>query len=124
MVGYTVNNRNRFKCKYCDHTTYKHATGVLTHIEQRHPLELERDKAIARAEYAEKAKVELSRQLAEATKPTPKKEEVKFWRVPGLYCSNCKSAQRGGGIPIGQTVEDTPHSTCGTRSLMLILELY
>lgn len=126
MVGFTENNRGRYKCKYCDHHTYKTWGGANNHVEQNHPLELERDKAIARAEYAEKAKETLSRQLAEATKPKPQpKSEKKYWYIQnggGIYCESCKIVQMGVGIPEGQTIENTPHN-CGNRTLKLVLEV-
>lgn len=122
IVGYTLNNRNRYKCNYCNHSTYKTTGGILNHVVSNHKLELERDKAIQRAEYAEKAKAELSRQLAEATKPAPKEEDKKYWHH-GVFCTACRIAYRSVGIPFGQTIESTPHSNCGTRSLVPVDEV-
>lgn len=121
--GLTINSRGRYKCNFCDHTTYKTIGGAVAHLDQHHPHEKAlalKDVEIERLKNRP-PKIEVREKIVYRDPPAPKKEEKKFWSVPGLYCSNCKTAQRGGGIPIGQTVEDTPHSVCGTRSLMLIL---
>lgn len=125
MTGYTQNNRGRYKCNYCDHSTYKTWGGVTNHISERHPLELERDKAVERAEYAEKAKKELSRQLADATKPSPKPKEPEYWypQGAGVYCPTCRIVNRNVGIPVSQTIENTPHNPCSNRGLMLVTEI-
>lgn len=127
MIGFTENNRGRYKCNYCDHSTYKTWGGANNHVLANHPLELERDRAIQRAEYAEKAKAELSRQLADANKRAEQtqKKESKYWYIKnggGIYCESCKQVQMGVGIPEGQTIENTPHH-CGNRTLKLVLEV-
>lgn len=126
MTGYRVTTRGRYKCSFCEHPSYKRMGGVLGHIRDKHELELanatieEMRGTIDRLKKQPPKVVEKER-IVYRDPPAKPKAEKKFWTVSGLYCSTCKTAQRGGGIPVGQTIEETPHSVCGTKSLMLIL---
>lgn len=125
MTGYTVNNRGRYKCDFCDHRTYKTVAGILTHVQKTHELELERavsDDLRRRLELAKNQppKVVTKERVVYRDPPEPKKPE--YWYPTGLYCQTCKIAMSRAGIPRGQTVDNTPHSVCGTRSLLLITE--
>jgi|SRR5690349_2094846 len=121
MTGYTINNRGRYKCRFCDHPTYKTMSGVLTHVQERHELELANATIEEmRAKLAEKPKVEVREKVVYKDKPEPK-----YWYIEnggGIYCSTCKIVQMRVGIPQGQTIENTPHN-CGNRTLHLVLEV-
>ncbi len=127
MVGYTINNRSRYKCDFCTHPTYKTMTGVLTHLQDRHELEL------AKAT-ADGLRAELDRERRKPPKVVekerivyrdpPASKEKKYWYIKnggGIYCETCKTVEMRVGIPEGQTIENTPH-TCGNRTLKLVLE--
>lgn len=130
MTGYSINNRGRYKCDFCDHPTYKTMSGILLHIQAIHELEL----AIATAE---ELRAEVDRIKAEPPQviekerivyrdPPPKKDSD-YWyprNAVGVYCPTCKVVNRGAGIPVGQTIENTPHHPCNNRGLMLVLEIH
>lgn len=122
MVGYTLNNRSRYKCDYCEHSTYKTWSGVLTHLESKHATEwalAKKDEEIERLKNRPAKVVEKV-----VYRDAPKKKEPEYWYIKnggGIYCSTCKQVQMGVGIPAGQTIENTPHH-CGNRTLMLVLE--
>lgn len=125
MTGFTQNNRGRYKCDFCDHSTYKTMSGVLTHVQGNHELEL------AKAT-AEGLRAELDRERRKPPKVVekervvyrdPPKKEKTYWYLPaghGIYCESCKEVQIGVGIPEGQTIENTPHH-CGNRTLKLVV---
>ena len=125
MTGYTVNNRGRYKCDFCDHPTYKTMGGVLNHVQERHELELanatiEDMRAKLDRERSKPPKIEVREKVVYRDKPEPK-----YWYIKnggGIYCSTCKIVQMGVGIPTGQTIENTPHN-CGNRTLSLVLEV-
>lgn len=134
MIGYTVNNRGRYKCDFCDHRTYKTHGGVMAHIETNHfdlyqfrkaNAELERtiaenERTIARLK-SQPPKVEVREKVVYKDRPEPK-----FWYIEnggGIYCETCKIVQMRVGIPNGQTIENTPHGQCGNRTLKLVLEV-
>lgn len=122
MTGYRINRNGRYQCLFCSHPAYKQVTPALKHIQGKHELEL----ANATVE-------EMRRKLDEANNKPPKievrekivyqeKPKPKYWYPTGLYCATCKVAMSNAGVPREQTIESTPHSVCGTRSLMLITE--
>ena len=132
MTGYTVTKRNRYKCEYCDHyKSYKTLGGITLHLESRHAAELAKTLA---AELAE-AQNELLNIKLNPPKPKvierervvyrdpPAKKEPEYWYPSGLYCVTCKVVMTRAGIPRGQTIDNTPHSVCGTKSLMLVTEV-
>lgn len=120
ISGYTITKRDRYKCEHCDHKTYKTKGGILKHLEDNHALEQE--VALLREKLrivGDKPRVEVREKVV--YRDAPKKAEPKYWYVTGIYCSSCKTASRNTGIPVGQTIENTPHH-CGNRTLMLITE--
>lgn len=127
MTGYTTNTRGRYKCDFCDHPTYKTVSGILTHVQSNHELELanatieEMRGTIDRLKKQPPKVIEKERIVyRDAPKPTEKKKE--YWYGPaGIYCSSCKTVIKSPGIPVGQTIENTP-CACGNRTLMLITE--
>ena len=120
MVGFTLNNRGRYKCDFCDHATYKTWGGAHNHVTDRHPTELalaEKDAEIERLKNRPEKVVE---KVVYKDKPKPK-----YWYIEnggGIYCESCKIVQMRVGIPEGQTIENTPHE-CGNRTLKLVLEV-
>lgn len=122
MTGFTVNNRGRYKCDYCDHKTYKTRGGMFNHLHEQHPKELEIDRLKAHVKRLENQppKVEIREKVVYKDPP---KKETKYWYIKnggGIYCETCKTVEMGVGIPEGQTIENTPH-TCGNRTLKLVL---
>lgn len=122
MVGITVNSRGRYKCDFCNHTTYKTWGGAHNHVTDRHPNELalaEKDAEIERLKNRPPKVVEKV-----VYKDRPAEKEKKYWYIKnggGIYCETCKVVEMRVGIPEGQTIENTPH-TCGNRTLKLVLE--
>lgn len=124
MIGATINKRNRWKCDFCNHATYKTMTGALRHVHDNHALELAEG-------VADELRAELSRERA---KPPVVKERIVYRDRPvdktqkyyypgaGIYCESCKVVNRNAGIPEGQTLESTPHH-CGNRTIKLVLEI-
>lgn len=126
MTGFTVNNRGRYKCDYCDHRTYKTRGGMFTHLHDQHASQLEIDRLKAHVERLEKKppKVEIRERVVYRDPPAKKAPE--FWYIEnggGIYCETCKIVQMRVGIPRGQTIENTPHGQCGNRNLKLVLEV-
>lgn len=119
MTGFTENRNGRYKCNFCDHATYKTWGGANNHVEQNHPKDLELARAL---QEIDRLKNQPPKERI-VYRDNPQEAKPEYWDVPGIYCSTCKSAWRGGRIPRGQTVENTPHSVCGTKSLMLVLEI-
>ncbi len=123
MTGYSVNNRARYKCQYCDHRTYKSLGGMLNHLNSQHKLDYElalKDDEIARLKNRP-AKVEVKERIVYRDPPAQPKKQLYWYR--SVYCSTCKLVMTGAGIPVGQTIENTPHSLCGNRTLMLVTEI-
>ncbi len=117
MTGYTVNNRGRYKCDFCDHSTYKTMSGVLTHVQGNHELELANATAEAlRAqldrERSKPPKVEIRERerVVYKDKPEPK------YSYTNVFCTTCKWVFNA-GIPNGYSVENTRHSHCGNVTL-------
>jgi hypothetical protein len=123
MIGYTINNRNRYKCKYCDHPTYKTHGGVILHVNEKHSHEYQlelKDLEIERLKN-QKPRVEYKERVVYRDKP---ETEQKYWDVSGVYCPSCKVVNVNVGIPVGQTIENTPHNPCKNRGLMLVREVH
>lgn len=125
MVGYIVNNRGRYKCAFCDHATYKTESGIQSHLQSQHELDmtkalLDENKAEVIRLRSQPPKIEVREKVVYKEKPKPK-----YWYIKnggGIYCETCKIVQMGVGIPEGQTIENTPHD-CGNRTLKLVLEV-
>lgn len=122
MIGYTINQRGRYKCSYCDHSTYKTAGGIMQHLDKNHSVQLKLDHKDAEIERLKNMppKIEVREKIVYKEKPEPK-----YWYIEnggGVYCETCKTVQMRVGIPQGQTIENTPHS-CGNRTLKLVLEV-
>ena len=125
MTCFTVNSRGRYKCNFCDHSTYKTVAGIQSHLQARHELEmtkalLEENKREVIRLRSQPPKIEVREKVVYKEKPTPK-----YWYIKnggGIYCETCKVVETRVGIPEGQTIENTPH-TCGNRTLKLVLEV-
>ncbi len=118
---FTINNRGRYKCKFCDHSTYKTQAGILGHITDKHPHQFElaeKDSEIDRLK-ARKPQVEYKERVVYRDKEEPKKQ---FW-YHGVYCSTCQIVYAWAGIPRGQTIQNTPHNVCGNKTLMPVKEV-
>lgn len=126
MAGYTVSKRGRYQCSFCSHKSYKTKGGVLTHLNGHHPLELklsEKDDEIERLKNKPPKIVEkviTKERVVYKEKPKPK-PKPKYWYVTGVFCTSCGVAESNVGIPVGQTIENTPHH-CGNRTLHLVRE--
>lgn len=119
MIGIHETKQHNWRCDFCSHTSWKTQTGALNHAEREHPkdlriqrlaydLERERNKA---------PKIEVREKVVYRDAPKPK-----YW-YRTVYCSTCKIVLTGAGIPREQTIENTPHSDCGNRTLMLVTEI-
>jgi hypothetical protein len=122
MTGYHTTNRGRYKCDFCDQRSYKTLSGINTHVQSNHELELERATS-------EGLRKELERERRKAPKIVERervvykdKPDPKYWNH-GVYCTACRIAYRSVGVPFGQTIESTPHSNCGTKSLLPVNEV-
>lgn len=132
MTGYRVTTRGRYKCSFCDHPSYKRLGGVMSHIRDRHELELanatieEMRGKIDRLQKQPPKIVEKEKIVyRDAPKPAPKKTVywyVRDYGMAGIYCTSCKQVQLNVGIPEGQTIENTPHK-CGNRTLLPVVEV-
>lgn len=130
MTGIRTMGNGRYKCIFCSHKSYKRQADALTHVHNNHELELanatieEMRGTIARLKKQPPKVVEKERVVY---RDPPAKKEPEYWYVrkygmEGIYCSTCKQVQTGVGIPVGQTIENTPHS-CGNRTLMPVVEV-
>lgn len=129
MTGYRVTTRGRYKCSFCEHPSYKRIGGVLSHIRDKHELELanatieEMRGTIDRLK-SQPPKVVEKERIVYRDPPAEKKKEYWYPRnAAGIYCPTCKVVNTGAGIPVGQTIENTPHSPCNNRGLLLVLEV-
>jgi len=131
MTGYRVTTRGRYKCSFCDHPSYKRMGGVLGHIRDKHELQLanatieEMRGKIDQLKNQPPKIVEKERIVYRDPPKTEKKKEywyVRNYGLEGIYCTACKQVQTGVGIPVGQTIENTPHS-CGNRTLLPVVEV-
>lgn len=117
MLGYDYTNRGRYRCKYCKHPSYKTKSGVLHHLEKEHSKDLEIEKLNDRINRYETLPPRIIEKEKIVYRDKPKPE---YWYGPaGIYCSSCKTVIKNPGIPVGQTIENTP-CECGNRTLMLI----
>ena len=120
MVGFHTIRGGRYKCDFCDHTSYKTQGGAIQHINDHHIKELnellidkaEKAEAELRRERNKPPRIETREKVVYKSKPDPK-----YW-YHSVFCTACKEVISVAGIPYGQTIETTPHSGCGTRSLV------
>jgi len=119
MKVYSINSRGRYKCNFCDHNTYKTINGVNTHANNIHSHAIElakKDEEIQRLNIKPQVIYKDKIVYREAPKP----EAIKCWYGPiAVFCTSCKIVNRNPGIPIGQTIENTPH-TCGNITLLAV----
>lgn len=114
MTGYHTIRGGRLKCDFCDHASYKTQAGIISHLSNTHPHELEIAKKDAEIKRLKSAppKVEIREKIVYKDKPKPK-----YW-YHSVFCLTCKEVIVNAGIPTGQSIETTPHSVCGTMSLV------
>lgn len=124
MVGYHTKRDGRYKCEYCNHTSYKTLNGVLTHLQDKHYHEVQEARLLAEIDRLKNLppKIEVREKVVYKDKP-----ELKYWYtktvgIAGIYCSSCKQVTLNPGIPTGQTIENTPHQ-CGNRTLFPVVEV-
>jgi hypothetical protein len=128
MVGAHTVRGGRYKCDFCDHTSYKTQAGILNHLSDNHLQELliaEKDAEIERLKNKPPKVVEkivTKERVVYKDKPEPKYWYTKTVGIAGIYCSTCKQVTLNPGIPTGQTIENTPHH-CGNRTLMPVVEV-
>lgn len=121
---FEINNRGRYKCRFCDHSTYKTHSGIINHQEQHHKHELELARKDAEIERLKNSPPKTVEKIV--YRDPPEKKESDYWYIEnggGIYCETCKIVQMRVGIPRGQTIENTPHGRCGNRNLKLVLEV-
>lgn len=122
MSGYKINKRGRYQCSFCTHPSYKIYGALISHLNTKHELEFklaQKDDEIERLS-GRKPRVEIREKVV--YRDPPKKPDPKFWYT-GVFCTSCKIAYGSVGVPYGQTLEETPHSNCGTKSLVLCSEV-
>lgn len=122
MTGYTTNSRGRYKCDYCTHSTYKTIGGIENHLDTMHRPDWTADKLRAEIERLKNRPPKVVEKERIVYRDPPAKKEVERWNA-SVYCSTCKIVMSNTGIPRGQTIEETPHSDCGTRGLMLVVRI-
>lgn len=125
MIGYDITRQGRYRCTFCPHhRSWVSRHGVDNHLESKHPTELalaQKDAEIERLKN-KPPKVEVREKIVYRDAPKPK--EVKYWYgVVGIYCSSCRRVSTNPGIPVGQTIENTPCSNCRNHTLMLVEEI-
>lgn len=130
--GVVQNQRGRYKCLFCNHKTWKILSAGIAHVDSQHPLELAQAKAEAlqvelERERSKPPKIEIREKIVYRDPPKPTEKKKEYWYVrnygmEGIYCTTCKQVQTGVGIPVGQTIENTPHS-CGNRTLLPVVEV-
>lgn len=118
MIGYTTNNRGRFKCNFCDHSTYKTRGGIDSHLQTNHPHELElakKDDEIRRLKNRPPQEKIVYRDAPE--------KDIKYYspNIKGAYCPSCMLVIQGVRIPVGQTLDNTPHNVCKNTGLLPIV---
>lgn len=114
-----VNRRGRYTCPFCDHKSWKSRAAAVSHIKDHHPKDAEIDrleKELAMLE-RQKPKEVVKEKVVYKEKPEPKY----YW--VSAYCENCQIVYHPTGIPRGQTVENTPHSVCGNKTLKPVKEI-
>lgn len=130
MTGLKTMGNGNHKCLFCNHKSYKRLADALAHIQDKHALELanatveEMRGEITRLKKQPPKVVEKER-IVYRDPPAEKKKEywyVRNYGLEGIYCTACKQVQTGVGIPVGQTIENTPHS-CGNRTLLPVVEV-
>lgn len=130
MSGYHTIKGGRYKCDFCDHTSYKTYAGISAHLQAHHAKELNEVLASELAktmselhkERIKPPKVEVREKVVYRDKPEPKYWYTKPLGIAGIYCTACKLVQLNPGIPTGQTIENTPHQ-CGNRTLLPVVEV-
>lgn len=134
MTGFTENRNGRYKCDFCDHPAYKRLGDVGLHLQAKHSKEFTEALASEVAELQSSLlkaknqppkiveKVVTKERVVYKDKPEPKYWYVRNYGMEGIYCTTCKQVQTGVGIPVGQTIENTPHS-CGNRTLLPVVEV-
>lgn len=130
MNGYHTIKGGRYKCDFCDHTSYKTYAGISAHLQAHHAKELNEVLASELAktmselhkERIKQPKVEIREKVVYRDKPEPKYWYTKPLGIAGIYCTACKLVQLNPGIPTGQTIENTPHQ-CGNRTLLPVVEV-
>lgn len=125
MTGYTVSSHGNYKCTFCKNPkAYKSHKGITDHLESNHEVEYklaQKDAEIERLKN-QKPRVEYKERVVYRDPPADKNPDPKYWHH-GIFCTACRIAYRSVGIPFGQTIESTPHSNCGTRSLVPVDEV-
>jgi hypothetical protein len=134
MTGYHEIRGGRYKCDFCDHTSYKTYAGISAHLQAHHAKELNEVLANELAKtmadlHKERIKppkvvekVVTKERVVYRDKPEPKYWYTKTVGIAGIYCTACKLVQLNPGIPTGQTIENTPHQ-CGNRTLLPVVEV-
>ena len=121
MVGYRSNNRGNYKCEFCGHPTYKTIAGIERHLKDQHLHSWQLAKKDAEIARLKNQPPKIEERVVYRDPPAEPKKQ-KYW-YRSVYCATCKLVMTGAGIPVGQTVENTPHSLCGNRTLMLVTEI-
>ena len=117
------NKRGRYQCDLCSHTTWKTLSGLLRHQDEQHKAEiytLDRDKELDEFR-SKKPEVVYKEKIVYRDRPDEPKTKYYYPGI-GIYCSTCQSVYKGAGVPVGQTIQGTPH-TCGNKTVMLVTEI-
>lgn len=125
MVGFKVNRNKRYQCNFCSRPAYVTEMGIADHLNTKHPLKYAIAKKDAEIERLKAAppKVVTKERVVYKEKPNPDYWYVNTVGIAGIYCTTDKRVQRNVGIPIGQTIENTPCSKCGNRTLLPVVEV-
>lgn len=118
MIGYHYTSHGNFKCDWCDRRAYKTLAGIRDHLKNSHKVKYLEAIIDERDEKIEQKNRRINELL---NAPKPKEEPKKdFWNTR-VFCVTCKYVFDT-GIPRGQTIENTPHSDCGTRGLLPVFK--
>lgn len=115
MTGIRINKRGNYACEFCDHSSWKQRAAAENHVQREHPEQLkiaELEQQLKR-ERLKKQTVQTVEKVVYKEKPKPK------YTYHDVCCVNCRLAFHT-GIPFGQTIEETPHSDCGTRTMIKV----
>lgn len=125
IAGIRLNKRANFNCIFCKHASWKRMSAAEAHVLKIHPAENENAELKRKIETLQtvppkiitKEKIVEKERIVYRDAPKPK-----YWYT-NIYCETCRIVIQNAGIPNGQSIESTPHSICGTRSLKLVVAI-
>lgn len=121
IAGVKVIRGGRYGCEFCTHKSWKQLASAVSHVQEYHPKdsEIAQLKRDLKKEQNKPPQLKIEEKVVYKEKPQPK-----YWSEPiAAFCGTCHVVMTGTKIPRGQTIENTPHSVCGTTALQLVKEI-